>query len=80
MYLTSDGRWLVLCLLYDQWWPDLARTVGRDEWLEDSRYAEVENRLANNVSEGCKTTDSNNSCRVAMGQTFPCFQLLLPAR
>jgi crotonobetainyl-CoA:carnitine CoA-transferase CaiB-like acyl-CoA transferase len=50
MYLTSDGRWLVLCLLYDQWWPDLARTVGHAEWLEDSRYAKVENRLANNVS------------------------------
>ena len=40
----------------------------------------VEFRLANNVSEGRKTADSDNSCRVAMGQTFPCFQLLLPAR
>ena len=36
-YRTKDGRWLVLCLLYDQWWPDLARKLHRSEWLTDPR-------------------------------------------
>ena len=49
MYRTKDGRWLVLCLLYDQWWPDLARTLKRDEWLSDPRYADPEARAKNNV-------------------------------
>ena len=49
MYRTKDGRWLVLCLLYDQWWPDLARTLERDEWLSDPRYADPEARASNNV-------------------------------
>jgi crotonobetainyl-CoA:carnitine CoA-transferase CaiB-like acyl-CoA transferase len=49
IYRTKDGRWLVLCLLYDQWWPDLARTLERDEWLSDPRYAEPEARANNNV-------------------------------
>jgi len=49
MYRTKDGRWLVLCLLYDQWWPDLARKLHREEWLDDPRYATPEARAANNV-------------------------------
>jgi formyl-CoA transferase len=48
MYLTKDGRWLVLCLLYDQWWPDLARRVGHDEWIADARFVEPADRAANN--------------------------------
>jgi crotonobetainyl-CoA:carnitine CoA-transferase CaiB-like acyl-CoA transferase len=39
---------LVLCLLYDQWWPDLARKLHREDWLSDPRYANVESRAANN--------------------------------
>ena len=50
VYRTSDGRWLILCFLYDQWWPDLARTLGRSEWLSDPRYATVESRASNNLS------------------------------
>ncbi|MET0577687.1 MAG: CoA transferase [Ilumatobacteraceae bacterium] len=41
VYRTSDGRWLVLCLLFDQWWPDFARQMGHDEWLTDDRYADA---------------------------------------
>jgi crotonobetainyl-CoA:carnitine CoA-transferase CaiB-like acyl-CoA transferase len=48
-YRTKDGRWLVLCLLFDQWWPDLARRLGHDEWITDPRYARADARLANNV-------------------------------
>jgi formyl-CoA transferase len=44
MYRTKDGRWLVLCLLYDQWWPDLARKLRHEEWLSDPRYGDPEAR------------------------------------
>jgi len=50
IYRTKDGRWLVLCLLYDQWWPDLARKVHHEEWLTDPRYADPAARAANNVA------------------------------
>jgi formyl-CoA transferase len=50
LYKTKDGRWLVLCLLYDQWWPDLARHLGREEWLSDPRYSDPGARAENNVS------------------------------
>jgi formyl-CoA transferase len=48
IYRTSDGRWLVLCFLYDSWWPDLARSLGRSEWVDDARFATPESRLSNN--------------------------------
>jgi len=50
IYRTKDGRWLVLCLLYDQWWPDLVRRLGHDEWLVDPRYVDQPARSANNVA------------------------------
>lgn len=50
LYRTADGRWLVLCLLYEAWWPDLARKLGKDEWLEDPRFADVEARGENNLA------------------------------
>jgi formyl-CoA transferase len=49
MYRTSDGRWLILCLLYDQWWPNFARTIGHEEWIADPRYADPAARAANCV-------------------------------
>ncbi len=50
IYRTSDGRWLVLCLLYDAWWPDLAQKLRRDDWLTDPRYFSPEARAENNVA------------------------------
>ena len=50
IYRTKDGRWLVLCLLYDQWWPDLVRTLHHEEWLSDPRYADPPARADNHVS------------------------------
>ena len=47
-YRTMDGRWLVLCLLYDAWWPDFTRHVGQPELAADSRYATPEARATNN--------------------------------
>jgi formyl-CoA transferase len=49
LYRTADGRWIVLCLLYDEWWPDLARTLGHGEWPADPRFATLEDRLTHHV-------------------------------
>lgn len=39
-YKTSDGRFLSLLLLQpDRHWPDLARALGRQDLLEDQRFA-----------------------------------------
>lgn len=46
-YKTRDGRWISLCLLMDQWWPDLARHLDRPEWLEDERFKDQAARYAN---------------------------------
>jgi crotonobetainyl-CoA:carnitine CoA-transferase CaiB-like acyl-CoA transferase len=50
IYRTKDGRWLVLCLLYDQWWPDLVHKLHKEEWLSDPRYSDPSARAANNVA------------------------------
>jgi crotonobetainyl-CoA:carnitine CoA-transferase CaiB-like acyl-CoA transferase len=47
-YRTMDGRWLVLCLLYDTWWPDFTRHTGHPELAADSRYATADARAKNN--------------------------------
>jgi crotonobetainyl-CoA:carnitine CoA-transferase CaiB-like acyl-CoA transferase len=47
-YRTADDRWLLLCLLYPQWWPDFAVHLGREDWLTDPRYANEDTRTANN--------------------------------
>jgi formyl-CoA transferase len=47
VYRSKDDRWLVLCLLYDSWWPDFARTLGHPEWLTDPRYVDVAARQRN---------------------------------
>lgn len=47
VYKTSDGRWISLCLLMDQWWPDLARHLDRTDWLEDDRFKDAASRYAN---------------------------------
>ena len=49
-YRTQDGRWLVLCLLYDAWWPDFASAVGHPEWLDDARFATPAARAEHNVA------------------------------
>jgi formyl-CoA transferase len=46
-YRTGDGRWLILCLLYDQWWPDFARKLHREDWLSDARYTDPAARAEN---------------------------------
>jgi len=45
LYRSSDGRWLCVTLMYDRWWPDFARRVGREDLLADERFATPEGRL-----------------------------------
>jgi formyl-CoA transferase len=47
-YLTQDGRWLVLCLLYPAWWADFVTRIGHEEWLADPRFLDAAARAAHN--------------------------------
>jgi formyl-CoA transferase len=46
-YKTADDRWLLLCLLYDGWWPDFARHIDRESWIDDERFSDPAARAAN---------------------------------
>jgi crotonobetainyl-CoA:carnitine CoA-transferase CaiB-like acyl-CoA transferase len=48
-YRTGDGRWLILCLLYDQWWPDFCRSMSHAEWITDGRFETPETRATHCV-------------------------------
>ena len=45
VYRTKDDRWLCLCLLQDRWFPDLARHLGREDWIDDPRFANERAKL-----------------------------------
>ena len=47
VYKTKDERWISLCLLMDQWWPDLARHLDRPDLLDDVRYKDAAARFEN---------------------------------
>lgn len=50
-YATADGRYLSLVLLDSQrFWPDLCRRIGRDDMIEDVRYASAAARRENRVA------------------------------
>ena len=39
-YCTSDGRWIALCMLQpDLYWEPFCRAVGRDDLVDDPRFA-----------------------------------------
>ncbi|KHK90579.1 CaiB/BaiF CoA transferase family protein [Novosphingobium malaysiense] len=45
-YETADGRFLQLMFLDpERYWPELCRRTGRDDLLEDPRFATVESRV-----------------------------------
>jgi len=47
-YQAGDGRWFWLLLLQgDRHWPDLCRAIGREDLLEDARFADISRRLQN---------------------------------
>lgn len=47
VYKTKDDRWISLCLLMDQWWPDLVRHLERTDLLEDERFKDAASRYEN---------------------------------
>jgi crotonobetainyl-CoA:carnitine CoA-transferase CaiB-like acyl-CoA transferase len=52
IYSCGDDRWFMLTILPQAQagaWPRLARCVGREEWLADSRFASPEQRQRHNV-------------------------------
>jgi crotonobetainyl-CoA:carnitine CoA-transferase CaiB-like acyl-CoA transferase len=47
-YQTKDGRWLMLIMLQsDRNWPDLCRHLGREDLIEDPRFATSAARAEN---------------------------------
>jgi crotonobetainyl-CoA:carnitine CoA-transferase CaiB-like acyl-CoA transferase len=47
-YQAGDGRWFwILLLQADRHWPDLCRAIGREDLLEDPRFAEIGPRSLN---------------------------------
>ncbi|MGE0306655.1 MAG: CoA transferase, partial [Acidimicrobiia bacterium] len=48
-YKTKDERWLLMMLLYPQWWEDFARHIGKEEWITDPRFATDAARGVNNL-------------------------------
>ena len=43
----GDGRWIVLNMPEESAWPLLCKTIGREEWLDDERYADMRSRFHN---------------------------------
>ncbi len=42
-YLTKDGRWILLVMpLYQPYWPNVARAIGRPELATDPHYATLD--------------------------------------
>ena len=46
-YPCGDGRWIVLNMPQESAWPLLCKTIGRSEWLDDERFADVRGRFHN---------------------------------
>ena len=44
-YKTSDGRWVALCMLQpDRYWEGVAHALGREDLLDDERFADPATR------------------------------------
>ncbi|MFV0260541.1 MAG: CaiB/BaiF CoA transferase family protein [Acidimicrobiales bacterium] len=44
-YPCGDGRWIVINMPQESAWPLLCRTLDREEWLDDERFATVRSRF-----------------------------------
>lgn len=48
LYRGSCGRWFILAIINDtRDWPRLLKVLGKEEWLDDPRFATSESRRAN---------------------------------
>jgi len=50
VYKGSDGKYFVIGMNQQRYWPGICKVVGRPEWLEDPRYASVRSRVENRES------------------------------
>jgi len=51
-YPTADGRWIGLCMLQaDRYWAGFCRAIGRDDLIQDPRFADAPARAEN--AEAC---------------------------
>lgn len=46
-YRCGDGRWIVVNMPEERAWPLFCRTIGRDDWLNEERFATVRSRFQN---------------------------------
>lgn len=50
LHRTADGRWVIVTMPDPtRWWEELSRRLGREELVDDSRFASAEARTANRV-------------------------------
>jgi crotonobetainyl-CoA:carnitine CoA-transferase CaiB-like acyl-CoA transferase len=50
-YRCADDRWIAFAMAQaDRWWPDFARTLGREDLVEDERFASMMPRGANSAA------------------------------
>jgi crotonobetainyl-CoA:carnitine CoA-transferase CaiB-like acyl-CoA transferase len=62
-YESADGRWFWLLLLQaDRHWPDLCRAIGREDLLNDERFADILKRRAH-TPEMVKELDATFATR-----------------
>lgn len=45
-FRCADGRWLVLFMPEQRWWPPFCAALGHPEWAEDERFADPHLRAA----------------------------------
>ena len=51
-YPTADGRWVGLCMLQaDRYWAGFCRAIGREDLIDDPRFAQAATRAEN--AEAC---------------------------
>ncbi len=47
VYRCRDGRWINIVLAFPASWIAICEAVGRPEWIEDARFATIEDRVEN---------------------------------
>jgi crotonobetainyl-CoA:carnitine CoA-transferase CaiB-like acyl-CoA transferase len=53
IYRCRDDRWFMLTILLqaqEKSWPQLARCAGHEEWIDDPRFIDIEQRQQNNAA------------------------------
>lgn len=44
-FQCGDGKWINFCMPGDRHWPAFTQMLGREEWLDDPRFATAEDRV-----------------------------------